>query len=138
MPAGVDAVADAAKQAGVTSEVMWEAMQSASDETRAMRDALDTGPLAIERGVVGDVEVEDVRPSELGPLTVFARVTVMGCPGKTDLAFLAQAATSTMVENAPRSASGFKASLWSKGLRCSPSRLGTAVYDADAAKLTLR
>ena len=138
VPARVDAVADAARRAGVTREIMWDAMQSAGDETRAMQDALDSGRLAIDRGVVGDVEITDVRPSELGPLTVFAKLTVIGCPGRTDLAFLAQTATTTMAKNLPESASGFKATLWNEGMRCSPSSLGTAVFDAASSKLTLR
>jgi len=138
VPAGVDAVADAARRAGVTREIMWDAMQSNSDETRAMRDAMNSGPMAIDRGVVGDVEVTDVRPSELGPLTVFAKLTVIGCPGRTDLAFLAQIATTTMAKNLPASASGYRAAMWSDGLSCSPSSLGTAVFDAASSKLTLR
>lgn len=138
IPFGVDTVADAAKRAGVTREVMWDAMQSASEETRAMRDGLAKGTNAISSGVIGSVEVDDVRASDLGPLTVFAKVTVTGCPGRSDLAFLAEEATKTIAGNMPASSSGFKASLWSEGIGCSPSSIGNAVYTTATGSLTLR
>lgn len=129
-----DPVLTVAKREGLEAGVVEDAMVTYNTERPVMAEYL-SGVLG--RGVVGKVEVQGVEADDIGPFTARAVVVLTGCPGRSDLPFLAQTAATKMVDNLPASASGYTAILEYEGVGCSRTRMGQATYNAATAKLTL-
>ncbi len=129
-----DPVQTVAKREGLEAGVVEDAMVTYNTERPVMAEYLGG---VLGRGVIGRVEVMGVEADDMGPFTARAVVVVTGCPGRSDLPFLAQTAATKMIDNLPATASGYTAVLEYEGVGCSRKRMGQATYNAATAKLTL-
>ncbi|MBN2799145.1 MAG: hypothetical protein JXX28_08350 [Deltaproteobacteria bacterium] len=130
-----DAPGEVARAEGLSEDVVWDAMMTVGAVQKDLRTHLEGGVLGA--GVIGKVRVTGVGDAPLGPLTVQVVVRVVGCPGRTDLRFLAETAARRVAANLPPGASGYRGFIEYEGLRCTPGRWGAVTYDAGSRTLTL-
>ena len=112
-----------------------DAMVTYGENRAAMKTALESSGLG--RGVVGRVHVEAVLPDTLGPFTASVLLTIYGCPGGTDLDFLAETAAAKVATNLTRHASGYRGAIQYEGLRCDSGRYGSVRYDAETGRVVI-
>jgi len=129
-----DAITYIANRRGLSDERVTDAVVAVAERQQWLAIRVENAG----SGVVGEVQVVGVSRTELGPYTASLSITVIGCPNRSALDFLAQAAVGTIVGNMPKGIDGFTAGLWYRGLTCDRGYLGSATWNAGTGLVTFQ